>query len=115
MLKKALRNFTEREINLVYKKGNTCFGRYCLLKFFGKKGKKKVIIVVSTKVSKAAVKRNRLRRQYYDILQDMWEELPEGYLLFSCKPKCETLSTKEIKTDLLTIINKCHKTIKSQE
>lgn len=45
-------------------------------------------VVVGTKVSKRAVDRNRVRRQYREILQSMIKELKPGYdvLLLTAKP-----------------------------
>ena len=47
-------------------------------KFIIKNEGKKVLIIISKKVAKLAVERNRMRRLVYEVIRKNLEKLPEG-------------------------------------
>lgn len=80
MFEKQHRLKRDTDFKYVYKKGESIFDSACGLKF--EKNDLKIsrfAVVVGTKVSKSAVKRNNLRRQYREIIKARIEDLPDGY------------------------------------
>lgn len=59
-------------ISHVYRKGRTVRGNFCAIKFMpnGREGYR-AAVVVSKKVSKSAVVRNRIRRRIYEIVRSL--------------------------------------------
>jgi ribonuclease P protein component len=58
-------------LRFVYQKGQTIRGPFCALKFIinNRRRKYRVAVVVSRKVHKSAVVRNRIRRRIYEIVR----------------------------------------------
>jgi len=82
MLAKAQRYFSEREVTLAFRKGKKIQGQCFLVRYF-QTDRKKTLVVVSKKISKSAVVRNRLRRLAYRVLAELWSDLPSGLWYFS--------------------------------
>jgi ribonuclease P protein component len=76
------------DIMKVHEKGTTFFTPFLVLKYVKNKlPLSRVAVIVSTKVHKGAVKRNRLRRVIQGQLKDM--NIKEGYdIIISTTPKC---------------------------
>lgn len=69
-----------RDINRVYGKGKFGGGGPLYVKALQKAApSSRAVIVVSKKVSKKAVVRNRIRRRISGWLEDQWKTLPGGY------------------------------------
>lgn len=101
MLSKTFRLRHEKDINHVFKKGRGVYDNACGVKVvknnlpYSRFG-----IVVGTKVDKAAVGRNRVKRQYREILRLMQNEVAQGFdvLLLTSKPAAElSYQEKEIR------------------
>lgn len=58
----------------------------------------KCAVVVSNKIAKTAVARNRIRRQVYGVLGEMTDKLPTGFI--SVFPKVAEIESSEIKKEL---------------
>ena len=74
----------------VYKNGKV-FGNRDFVLHYKENGKStnRLGVVVSKKVSKKAVDRNKIRRQVKEYLSTLDEELKQGYdLIVSAKPNC---------------------------
>lgn len=58
-------------LDSVYRRGETIRGPYCLVRFAAnpKRSDYRVAVVVSKKVNKSAVVRNRIRRRIYEIIR----------------------------------------------
>ena len=58
-------------LNYVYRKGQVVRGPYCMIKFVVNPKRKdyRAAVVVSKKVHKSAVVRNRIRRRIYEIIR----------------------------------------------
>ncbi len=66
-----------------------------------------VAVVVSKKVYKTAVKRNKLRRQIYDMVRRHYRNHPTtGVFIIITKPKISELPREEIQEELLQMIEK---------
>jgi ribonuclease P protein component len=65
----------------VYQKGQTVRGQYCSLKYILNRRRRKyrVAVVVSRKVHKSAVVRNRIRRRIYEIVRSEAARIHDPY------------------------------------
>lgn len=64
----------------VYQRGQSVRGQFITLKFLERGARRpyRAAVVVSRKVSKSAVKRNRIRRRIYEIVRAQEELVPPG-------------------------------------
>lgn len=88
MLPKAQRCFEAREISLVYRKGRRVRADFFACHYLPRESEKRMLIIVSKKVSPHAVKRNLLKRRFSSLLQKNWEALPNGFFIFALSPEC---------------------------
>lgn len=80
MLAKENRLRRDKEFKQVFASGKSVFDSACGIKFSKNElGVSRFAVVVGTKVSKSAVKRNRVRRQYREIIRLKLDEIKEGY------------------------------------
>jgi ribonuclease P protein component len=72
-------------LRFVYKEGRTARSRTCLLKYAANPRRKecRVAVVVSKKLHKSAVIRNRIRRRIFAITQERVGDLPAYDLVFT--------------------------------
>ncbi|MDR3642794.1 MAG: ribonuclease P protein component [Candidatus Doudnabacteria bacterium] len=91
MLKKVNRLAKAKDIFATLGRGRTFFNPYFSVKFLRRSGASRFTVVVSTKVYKSAVKRNRLKRVAREFLRRRLTELPAGDYLISAKPKIRGL------------------------
>jgi ribonuclease P protein component len=80
MLKKLYRFHGYGSVRAVYAKGKTVRGGQLGLKYAlrGSDKAPRVAVVVSKKVNKSAVVRNRIRRRIYEIIRTSLADLPKG-------------------------------------
>ena len=77
MLNRRYRFHSRGGVRFVYQKGKTIRGPKVSLVFAeNTKGFTRVGVVVSKKVMKSAVGRNRIRRRIYEVIRKNWELLP---------------------------------------
>ena len=71
MIDKAHRFQGHGSLRFVYQKGQTIRGPFCSLKYVSNRRRKtyRIAVVVSRKVHKSAVVRNRIRRRMYEIFR----------------------------------------------
>lgn len=70
MISKLNRFHGRNSLNSVYQKGKAVRGEYISLRYLATKRKDyRLAVVVSRKVSKSAVKRNRIRRRIFEIVR----------------------------------------------
>jgi ribonuclease P protein component len=69
-------------------------------------GRPRITIVVSTKVSKLAVKRNRLKRVIRSEIQPLLSLLPSVDMLFRVKPGILGQDESRIRSELRFLLNK---------
>lgn len=80
MLKRQYRLKDRRVFRSIYRRGQA--GRAADLTVFSQPnrlGRNRVAVVVSTKVSKKAVRRNRIRRRLHGLMEGLWPTLSSGY------------------------------------
>ena len=86
MIAKQNRFHGRNSLNTVYRKGKAVRGEYASLRYASSRRKDyRLAVVVSRKVSKSAVVRNRIRRRIYEIVRlhvkDLAEPLPRDMVL----------------------------------
>lgn len=98
----------------VYQQGSTVRGPQANLKYMWRGGNKpyRLAVVVSKKVSKSAVVRNRIRRRVYELVRQNNTPLPNGFdaviILFD-----ETAATQDhdqLNTTIQTLLKKALRT-----
>lgn len=82
MLSKKYRLAKTTDINIVHKTGETFFTKHFVLKF-SKNGLdySRFTILISTKVSKNATVRNRVKRLLRERVKFLWSDIKPGYNL----------------------------------
>jgi len=98
----------EKEIKNIYKKGNSVFDSVCGIKFIESSGENpRFAIVVGKKVSKLAVDRNKIRRQYKAILKEFLPNFSKNadIILIVSKPSLE-MSFNDKKERLEKVLKK---------
>ncbi|MFZ3054594.1 MAG: ribonuclease P protein component [Minisyncoccales bacterium] len=108
MLPKENRLKKEKEFEAVFKGGRTVKGNSIFLKYLANgTDKTKVGFVVSKKVSKLAVKRNKTKRRMREIVRLRKKEIKEGLsIIFIALPSINNAGYEEIKKDIESILNK---------
>lgn len=109
MLKKENRLSTDFEFNVARKHGTKVHGTLCNM-FFVKptnyKGAPKIGVVISKKVHKSAVKRNRLKRLFVECIGKKLDKLPQNHWVVF-HPRTESLKSKyeEICVDVNKVLS----------
>jgi len=112
MLKKPYRLSTNFEFNVTRKHGQKLTGELSYIYYLLPKnstGTTRTGIVISTRVHKSAVKRNRLRRLFMECLRVKLPTLPSGLWLV-IQPRSKSLGAKyeEICTELDSLLSKVY-------
>lgn len=81
MLAKEFRFHRQNDVRRVYSKGKSVRSGPLGLKYLKNTTTKsnRVAVVVSKKIDKRAVVRNRIRRRVYEIIRKHWSEMEQGY------------------------------------
>lgn len=104
--KNRLKN--EKDIKAVFSKGKSTYDSVCGIKW-RQNGLKdsRFAVVIGTKVHKRAVKRNRIRRQYREMLKEMLPELKmQGDILLLVSKKVLETTPAERKEKLQAVFQK---------
>ena len=95
MLKKNNRLAKARDIKTTLARGRNFFNPFYGIKFLPKKEGLRLTVVVSTKVFKSAVKRNRIKRILREYLRKNLGKFRTGDYLISVKPRLAGLPEPE--------------------
>ncbi len=96
MLAKKHRLTKTKDVLAVFARGRAFFNPYFSLKILkNKTGKPRFTIVVSTKVSKKAVVRNRLKRIIRELIKKNMASFSEADFVFTIKPGFLQLEERE--------------------
>ena len=80
MLSARYRFHRRNHVARVHKKGRSVRSGSLALKYvLGNSKDIKVAVIVSKKVAKSAVTRNRIRRRVFELVRNHFERLPEGF------------------------------------
>lgn len=108
MFKKKHRLGKETEVKMTFAKGRSFFSPYFILKFLKKPETSlpRFTVVVSTKVSKKAVTRNRLKRIAREVVRSKLKEFKPGDYILTIKAPALSLESKEFSSQLTTFFIK---------
>ncbi len=106
MLKKVNRLAKGKHIRAALQKGRTFFTPYFSVKFFLGSASPRFAVVVSTKVYKSAVKRNRLKRVIREWLRLNLKKLKPGDYMLMAKTKTAARLEKDLLADLAGLLIK---------
>ena len=96
MLKRANRLAKSKDIQTAFARGRTFFNPFFSIRFLPKPAEKRFTVVVSTKVYKRAVARNRLKRLVREYLRKNLSSFKSGSYVIAAKPKITGLPEKDI-------------------
>ncbi len=105
MLKKIYRISKTRELNRVHRLGKTAHSSALVIKFVPGE-KVRTAFIVSKKVSKKAVERNRNKRALREEIRLSINDLPKGEYMVLAKSLTSKLSNSEIRKELQKSIAK---------
>jgi len=111
MISKLNRFHGYNSLNGVYRKGKAVRGEYISLRYTNSKREDyRLAVVVSRKVSKSAVVRNRIRRRIFEIVRLHRKELnkpwPQDLVISVFEEKAATIPAEELKTTVLKMLQK---------
>lgn len=111
MIPKQHRFHGPNSLNFVYRKGKSVRGDCMSLRFAGSRGDDyRLAVVVSKKVSKSAVVRNRIRRRFYEIVRVYRKEAdaawPLDLVISVFEERTATMPPEELKAQVLKLLQK---------
>lgn len=106
MFSKKHRLAKSKDISLVYSRGRAFFSSYFTVKVLARQGDVRFAIVVSTKVSKRATRRNSIRRHLRETLRPRIPELRPADYVITVKPAAAAMEPKELRAALIGLFQK---------
>lgn len=108
MLKRRFRLRSKADFNRTYKFGHSIRGQFIYLKALKKDaGNTRVAVVVTKKISKRAVVRNRIKRRVIETIRKNWLKLPGGFtIIVVVGQEISKLEQAKIERDILSAITK---------
>lgn len=108
MLPQKLRLNKTKDIENVSKKGKSIGSKFFVLKYLPNSSKNSRIgFVISTKISKKAVERNKIKRQMREIIRTHINEIPHGYdILFFTKVSIKDVNFSTLEETILKKLSK---------
>lgn len=100
MLKKQNRITKTRDLQMVYRKGKTLHTPALVIKFLPESTPVKVGLVVSKKISKKAVIRNRIKRALREEMRANKDNLATGSYMLVAKVGAALVENKDIRRQL---------------
>lgn len=109
MLARTHRFHGHNSLNAVYRNGTTLRGSNVTLKVAPRTNNRpyRVAVVVSRKVSKSAVQRNRIRRRIYEVVRQNDENLTNKDLIFTIfSDQFVSLPAEELESSITQLLSK---------
>lgn len=108
MLAKRYRLHFDKDIQQVLKKGKIVFGPFFNLKILSNKlDVSRFCIIISTKISKKAVVRNKAKRQLNSIIQKYLPKIKPDYdIVILTKPAVTVTEFKELEKGFTSLLQK---------
>ena len=106
MLHKKNRLAKDADIARTFARGRGFFNSFFSLKVLSGPGNARFAVVVSTKVFKSAVKRNRLKRLVREYLRKNLDKYKSGNYMLMAKPKISRLPEKDILPALIDVCSR---------
>ncbi len=107
MLKKVNRLAKAKDIQKTIARGRAFFSPFLTIKHLSSSQDPRFTVVVSTKVSKKAVDRNRLKRVLREVLRKNITQFKKGDYMVFLKPKAAKLPEAELLKDFSKLVSKC--------
>lgn len=111
MISKLNRFHGRNSLNSVYRKGKAIRGDYISLRYLATNRKDyRLAVVVSRKVSKSAVKRNRIRRRIYEVVRlyrkEKGQTWPVDIVVTVFDEKAAVVPAEELQAKLLKMLDR---------
>ena len=110
MLAKPHRLKRERDIERLFKKGNKSYADLCMIRFLPNNEElSRFVVAVGKKVSKKAVRRNRIRRQLSELIRLSLDSIEPGYdVAVLVSPKAAEAEFAELESSLFSAFKKAN-------
>lgn len=99
-------------LRYLYAKGSVVRGRILQLRYTGNRRRvhSRVTVIVSKKVVKSAVKRNRIRRRMYEILRRHWDNIvaPTDMAFTVFAPEVGTMPAVDLEMQVLELLKQAN-------
>ena len=105
MLKKVNRLAKDKDIQKTFARGRAFFSPFFTVKYLSGGENVRFTVVVSTKVSKRAVVRNRLKRLVREYLRINIKDFKKGDHVLTVKPKAVSLPEDQLIPNLKKLFN----------
>lgn len=99
----------EKKFKFIFRKGFGVNNQYFQIKNYRPKQEQQpqIGIVISTKVSKKSIERNKLKRRIREIIRELINKKKmHGQTIIQCKPAAKELKFEEIQANLTELIEK---------
>ena len=108
MLAKQYRLRRRKDFARLHKRGQIAHSSSFSIKYAPNQlDNSRAAVVISTKIDKRAVIRNRTRRRFYAALQDMWPQIKPGHdLVILTRHPSINLKGDKLKTELQSTLNR---------
>jgi len=106
MFTRANRLSKTKDVELVMKRGQSFFSPHFVIKHLKQASGYRLTVVVSTKVSKSAVKRNRIKRVLRDELRNNLKRLKPGDYALIVKPAAAKLESVLLRQQMMQLLQK---------
>lgn len=107
MIGRAYRFHGYGSLRYVYRSGQTVRGPHMSLRYSvnNKRQNYRLAVVVSKKVNKSAVARNRMRRRIYEVFRTMdWADKPHDLVITVFQPTVEDMSVIELQKEVTGLV-----------
>lgn len=107
MLPKENRLKKRNDFKKIHQQGKSILKGKLILRFLPAEGRNLIGIIVSKKVSKKAVVRNKIKRRIRSILRDNIEKIPKGYnIIFIALSGIDKMDFSQIKSNTIFLLEK---------
>ena len=112
MLSHKYRFHGHGSLRYLYRNGDTTRNRTLLVKYCENKHRpqSRVAIVVGKKVSKSAVKRNRIRRRIFEVVRSEWLSIKthQDISITVFTPEFLTMTAAEVEASVIGVLKQAH-------
>ena len=107
MLPKINKLKKERDFGELFKKGRSFKNNFLILKIIQNNSQENHFgFIISKKVSKKAVVRNKIRRRVYSAVHNLMPELSDNLFLLIAKAGSENIKGQDLKDELVELLKK---------
>ena len=96
------------EVQSTLKRGRSFFNSYCTIKYLSKPDQTRITIIVSTKVSKKATVRNRVKRVLREAIRPYLLLCRPGNYVIIAKPSAAKAVASDVGENLIRLLRSAH-------